>query len=166
IRAVVAPGQECSTVTPRSVEQAIGRNGIVVVEENKRFVGQGNQRVKRHILVHAAGGNAEGGFDIEAATEDRQAAEDPYLILAEKGYAPIERCRKRPVPLKSHPIADGKQAHVVVQPTREISGGLHAQACSYQLNGERNPVELARDPGQRRAVRFVEGTCTSGLGPL
>ena len=71
LRAVVALRQERSTIAPRCVEQAIGRNGVVAVEEDKRLVGEGDQGVKCRILVHVAGGNAESGFDIEATAEDR-----------------------------------------------------------------------------------------------
>ncbi|MCY1238559.1 hypothetical protein D9M72_513030 [compost metagenome] len=62
--------------------------------------------------------------------------------------------------------AEGIEAHVVVEPARQIGDRLDAQARGHQFDCQGNAVDLPGDLGQQGTVRFVERTRTCGLGPL
>ena len=86
--------------------------------------------------LHAA--HLLGRCQVEAADEDRQAAQDALLVLVQQLVGPVHQRAQRLLPLLQHAAAAGEQLVAILQPGVDVG---HASASARAQRRARAPAE-------------------------
>ena len=108
-----------------------------------------------------------GGIHRPPALEHRKPIEQPLLVAAQEGVAPVHGGPERLLSCFGGPRARCEEREPVVQPIRDLGGRHGARTRRGQLDGERHAVQGAGDPADGNDVGLVEdGSRSSRAGTL
>ena len=139
----------------QGLRQPVPGHARAMLGGQDRLAGQRGQQVQ-----HLSGGqpvigaDALGRVQLEPAGEHRQPRPQQPLRLAAQLITPLDRGPQRLLPGRARAAAPGQQAQPVAQPGVDLLRGQHPGLRRGQLDGQRQPVQPAADPGHRRTVRL------------
>ena len=139
----------------QGLRQPVPGHALAVLGDQHRLVAQRGQQPQ-----HVAGGqpvigaDALGRVQLEPAGEHRQPRPQQPFGPAAQLIAPLDRGPQRLLPGRVGAAAPGQQAQPVAQPLIDLLRGQHRQPRRGQLDGQRQPLQPAADPGHRRHVRL------------
>ena len=155
-------------VLAQGLRQPVPGHARAMLGDQDGLAGQRGQQ-----LQHVAGGqpvigaDALGRVQLEPAGEHRQPRPQQPLGRAAQLIAPLDRGPQRLLPGRPGAAAPGQQAQPVAQPGVDLLRGQHRQPRRGQLDGQRQPLQPAADPGHRRHVRLGDREPRHHLrGPL
>ena len=143
-------GQQLAGVLPDRLQHRVaGAAERILRLPYEAALDQRRQYVDR---VHVRVGDGLRAFEVPAAHEDREPAEQPLLRLAQECVAPVDRRPQRLLAAGCVERPARQERQAPVEAFEQRARRQRANACGGQLDGERQSVEADADLRHRRRV--------------
>ena len=147
-----------------ALEQVVAGGGVGALSDgDHRLVDEGGEQVEHVEFVEVvAGAAAFGSFEWEVVGEHAEASEEGAFGGVEEVVAPLDGAEQRLLSRGRGAVGTGEQLEALAESSDDLVGRHRPEAGGGELDGERDPVEVATD--RHHVTDVVDGQLEGVVG--